>query len=82
MFPAPDKTMDYDVQFRLYDQNNNELGQSAFKTMLENSTLRFQKENMEPITNITLVPHSINVKVAFLTRMLSKCFMSTQLLHN
>lgn len=62
MFPAPDKTMDYDVQFRLYDQNNNELGQSAFKTMLENSTLRFQKENMEPITNITLVPHSINVK--------------------
>lgn len=62
MFPAPDKTMDYDVLFRLYDQNNNELSNSAFETMVENSTLRFQKENMEPITNITLLPHSINVK--------------------
>lgn len=62
MLPAPDKTMDYDVQFRLYDQNNNELNQSSGQTMLENSTLRFQKKNMEPITNITLVPHSINVK--------------------
>ncbi|MFT9816043.1 DUF4179 domain-containing protein [Lysinibacillus sp. NPDC056185] len=62
MFPSPDKTMDYDVLFRLYDQNNNQLGQSSSQTMLENSSLRFQKENMEPITNITLVPHSINVK--------------------
>ncbi|GAB0169321.1 DUF4179 domain-containing protein [Lysinibacillus sp. CTST325] len=62
MFPSPDKTMDYDVLFRLYDQNNNQLGQSSSQTMLENSTLRFQKENMDPITNITLVPHSINVK--------------------
>lgn len=62
MFPSPDKSMDYDVQFRLYDQNNNELEQSSGQTMLENSTLRFQKKNMDPITNITLVPHSINVK--------------------